>query len=230
MKFPYVFAGQSIRREIRLKSNGSGNVEVKSLMLGGDRTGFSIIGVKVPFTIQASTEKLIIIEYKPTDNSSGQATLELDSNAPNAKEITIQLEALKQGCFLDVTPKSRRLEFDKAGTKTLNISNHGNLDCTISSAVMASKLDKPFRVIGVTPPLRLKPRESRSISVRFLPEVSGVATDTLYFVSNDRSKPILAVALEGKTTATKSCKLVPNPFRMNFQETLFGVPQFQKLR
>lgn len=229
MKFPYLLSGQSIRREIRLKSAGSSGVKVETVSLSKNMSGFRLVGVTLPFTIPAGKEKLLIIEYKPTNNSTGKASLQLNSDAANAQEVTIQLEALKKGCFLDIAPQNRRLEFENGGVKTLTLSNHGNSNCDISSAVMASKKNRPFQLEGLSFPLKLKPREARSLKIRFLPQSSASVVDTLYLVSNDRSKPVLAVALFGKTGSAKACDLVSAPTRMNFQETLFGTPRVQAL-
>ncbi|MBI2877784.1 MAG: choice-of-anchor D domain-containing protein [Candidatus Tectomicrobia bacterium] len=188
-------------KELSLKVSNAGakDLIVSSLRLEG--TDFLLVGkAEAPFTLLAGESKQIKVRFSPTSEGAKTGSLTFESNDPLSSTAEVALSG-RGGLAPHIGLDFSELDFEevKLGTSQellLKVSNTGEKVLTVSQLEVTgsdfSWVDPPET------PFTLKPRESRTLTVRFLPTTEGTKTGLLTLTSDDPDNPTATVDLSGK--------------------------------
>ncbi len=104
----------------------------------------------------------------------------------SARKINVSPESLDFGPVVVTDSWSLELLLENVGFKTLTITDILLMDAMV------------FSISGIDFPLTLENGESADLSVDFLPDAMGIATDTLTILSDDPTNPSVTVDLSGQ--------------------------------
>ena len=217
--FPLTSQGKTTQRRFLIRSLGDLPLEVTSVKLDSNssldfRVDESSLGL--PFTLQPKEEKVVVVDYTPTDAAADAGRVEVTSNAGNLAIAPIQLEASSRGCNLEISPDPKLgINFTGPRAQRITIFNVGNEACIVDRIAFGK--GAPFSMIPVQ-------RENQPIApnglieflVRFDATDKTLYEDKLIVTSSDPDEPTLELPLKGQIIGDKPCELVANPARLDF--------------
>lgn len=201
----------SAASEINLVSTGTANLTgITATISGTHAADFKVTTVADPVLSPGASTGLWIT-FVPTASGARVATLSIASNDPNRPSILIPLSGtaashpvikIANRAGADLTNDATALQFgpvDLGETSTdlnFSVTNLGTADLTnlgiTSKGLHASEFE-------VTAPAftSLKPGQSTTFSVRFLPTSNGSRNALLQITSNDTNRGVISIPLIG---------------------------------
>ncbi|MBY6205680.1 choice-of-anchor D domain-containing protein [Halomonas denitrificans] len=184
---------------VTLSNGGSADLDVSAVDAAA--APFAVAGGScgaAPFTVPAGGSCTIDYTFAPTTTGAASQSITVTSNSATSPDsFTLEGNGTEAVVTLDVTSLSLQVDFGGSATATVNVTNDGAADLTISDI---ADLAFPFSFDGgscFAVPTTLVPGESCSIDVLFDPgTVSGSFLDSFDIVSNAASSPD-TVTLQG---------------------------------
>ena len=189
--------GKTTTSAVTLTNVGFSNVKISSDALSV--AGFSVSGLTLPTTLTAQESITFKISFKPTAGGARSGKLTVSSSATNpALTLALSGTGISAGT-LAVSPTI--LYFGQVATgahsyRSATVHASGG-QVVISSAATNSA---EFALTGVAFPLTIASGQSATLSLRFTPQSSGLATGTLTLHSNAGNP---AMALQGHGTGAQ---------------------------
>jgi hypothetical protein len=192
--FSNVVLGQKNSQTIKLSNTDSNAVQIKNILIVG--AGFTIAGLKFPFSIDPGNSRTFNVEFAPTSAGPVKGTLTIESNLPDLVTLTVKGTGAKALPKLQTSPAS--IDFGSLIVKgtakqTVVISNPGNANITVSKVVLSGTA---FALSQHPSKFELRPLQETSLVVTFHPQIKGSAKGSLQIFGNDLSAP-LTVSLAG---------------------------------
>jgi hypothetical protein len=209
LDFGSVAINSSSTQSETLTNTGGSSVTISQANVSG--TGFRVSGLNLPLSLSPGQSFTFGAVFTPTSGGSASGSISVVSDASDS-QLTISLAGTASvSGQLAVSPAT--LNFgnvtvgqSKSLTATLTASGSG---VTVSGANMSTT---EFTVSGISLPLTLAAGQSKSFTVNFSPQASGVASASASFASN-ASNSSATQALTGSGTAAPqhSVALAWNP-------------------
>ena len=182
----------STAASVTLSNPGTADLGVTSVTVAS--APFAVAGGScgvAPFTVLAGASCTIDYTFAPTVTGAANQVISIASNAPGSPaSFDLQGNGTEATVSLDTNSISFQVEFGGTATATVNVTNVGDADLTISDI---ADLADPFSFAGGTcfaTPTTLAPAGSCSIHVGFDPgAASGTFLDSFDIVSNAASSP-----------------------------------------
>jgi hypothetical protein len=187
-RFGRVVIGDADSQTIRLNNTGSGSVTISHASVAG--RGFRIAGITVPLTIASGRSAMFNIVFTPTSTESVTGSVSLVSNGTDSP-LTIAVNGTGGTTthLLGANPtilSFGKVEVDRNDSLNLMLTNNGNSNVTISSALVSGAgFSKSDNVAGVT----LMPAQSAALKVVFAPTAAGNFTGSVTIASNATNSP-----------------------------------------
>ncbi|MBI1987522.1 MAG: choice-of-anchor D domain-containing protein, partial [Nitrospinae bacterium] len=200
LDFGDVDLGSSKDLSFTISNTGTQDLIVSSLELA--EAEFSLVGVvTVPFTLKpGGPPKTITVRFTPTQEGSKAGSLTLVSNDPDRRRAVVTLSGWSPK--IEVEPE--KLDFGNVAPgasfdRTLTVRNTGAKDLKVTSLTLEGS---DFSLVGaVTIPFTLTPKgsagDSKTLTLRFRPDIDGDRTGKLTLESNDPKRPKVDVVLSG---------------------------------
>jgi hypothetical protein len=197
VSFSTIPATTTSSQALVVTNSGGSTLTVSQANVSGS-TVFSVTAPTFPFTLSPGQSSTVTIQFAPLTAGTYNGSLSLVSNASNTlPAIPLSGTATAPPTYLlSVYPTS--LSFGSvlvgsAVTQTATLSNTGNSSVTVFSA---STTGAGFSVTGVTFPFSIAAGASRSVTIRFAPQVSGAVSGVASFTSNATNSPT-TISLSG---------------------------------
>ncbi|MBW2704110.1 MAG: choice-of-anchor D domain-containing protein [Deltaproteobacteria bacterium] len=165
-------------------------------------------------------ETQFLLWYSPSDGGLDEGVLEIESNDPDNRVVTINLSG--QGIAPRVCAEPLKVEFGRVAighpaTKSFNLRNCGLLTLTVGTIQFGENSSEAFsfEALPITP-FDLLPDESVEIATIFNPTEVGPAGGRIYLQTNDPSAEMGYILLTGDGSDDPICDLQIEPFRINF--------------
>jgi HYDIN/CFA65/VesB family protein/centrosomal CEP192-like protein len=182
-----------------VRNSGTQNLTVSSTTLGGlNANQFSIESGGGSFTLATGATREIVVGFKPTRTGAKTAFLNISSNDPDERTLSVTLNGNVSAPDIEATPAS--LDFGNARvgsvvTKTFAVTNRGTSLLIISMFQLDNhQLQYSFN----TPtPVILGAGQSKNIVINFHPSTVGAKTATFVISSNDPDEGTVNIPLGG---------------------------------
>ena len=190
--------------------NGS-HAAITISQVGTTGPGFSYSGITPPTTLSPGQSFTFQVTFSPPSGGASQGNLAIISSAPN-RSISIPLSGTGSAVGqLAITPSSLNFGAIAVGSKqTQSVNLQANSGpVTVASATIVGT---QFVVSGISFPLSLSTGQSKSFSITFSPQASGVASSLMTFASGVWSSSTLPMSGSGVAAPTQhSVALSWNP-------------------
>jgi hypothetical protein len=198
--FGNVMVGSSGTQSITLTNSGNASVTISAATATG--AGFSLTGLSVPLTLNASQSTTLTATFRPTSGATAGGSLSIVSNA-SGSPLAIALTGTGVQPQISALPASVSFGTVVDGSNTsqsITLKNAGTASLTISQATVSGS---GFTISGLTLPATVAAGASTSFTALFTPTGSGTVSGSILLTSNAPNSP-LTVALSGSAaTATK---------------------------
>ena len=222
LDFGSVTVGSKGTANFSIANTGASDLTVSMITLSG--TEFAISGIATPKTISSGQTVPVTVTFAPTAAGAVPGSIVLTSNDPVNPTATVSLAGTGSTTpvgQLTANPASLSFASIPAGTtasQTITLKNSGTASIAVSSITEAGN---EFTVSGVSLPFTLAASQTATLSVKFAPTVTGVASGTLSVASNAGASP-LTISLSGTATAAAVGKLTASPMNLNFGSVADG--------
>jgi hypothetical protein len=211
INFGNVNTGSSVTKQIVLTNTGNAAVKISQLSATG--SGFTVSGVSVPSTVNASQSVTLTVAFASTAVASASGTVTVTSDA-NGSPLLIPLTATGAQAGLNVSPASfdfGSLVDGLTKSQGFSITNTGSGPLTIAQI---SVNGSGFTASGLATPSTLGAGQSTSFSVGFAPTSAGPISATVSIASN-ATNSLTKVNLSG-TGLAASVTLTASPASLAF--------------
>lgn len=223
VEFGRVQAGLTEEAAVRVMNGGVLPLGINGLGVDGPDAG--AFQVASDCTVVASGESCTIrVTYFPAGEDTQNATLTIFSDDPDRPAVEV---ALSGESVLTPIPEiivEEEVDFGSMATGTIStreivVSNGGNAAVGIGSATITGEDASSFTV-SASDCVVVGPDENCSISVTFVPLVSGTLRSTLTVVANDASNSSVDIALVGTAIESDQPPVVEFPLAVQGSSTL----------
>jgi hypothetical protein len=208
--FGNVTTGSNAAKQIVLMNTGNSAVKISQISASA---GFSVTGISVPSTVNASQTVTLTVGFAPTTVASVSGTVTVTSDAKGSPlSIAVTGTGVQPG--LSVSPASFDFGSVVDGQKKsqgFNITNTGSASLTIAQISVSGT---GFTVSGLATPSTLAAGQSTSFSVGFAPTSAGTVSGTVSIASNAPNSPA-KLTLSG-TGLAASVTLTASPASLAF--------------
>ena len=191
--------GLTATRTVALNNTGTGPVKVSAALSGS--TAFVLPSPAQGILILAGGTRNLPVQFAPSATGTQKGTLTI--NAPDSAPLTV---ALTGAAFasdvpsIEVSPAT--LDFGSVPVKQTKdlkvvVSNKGAAALHVSSFKTSTST---FSVTAPSTLTQVDAGKSVELTLRFAPQISGPASDTLTLATDDPAKPKVTVALTGTAT------------------------------
>lgn len=155
-----------------------------------------------PWVVAGGGTRPIVVAFAPGGRvGEMSARLRLSSNDPDESPFDVLLSGVALGPDVDVMPPSPyHFGAVAVGSRTFRrfvVSNLGQLDLLVSSAVLGSADSGELEITAGSGPFTVAPGDTRDVTVFFTPLSEGDKRATLEITSNDPDERRLEVVLLG---------------------------------
>ncbi|NOK18874.1 choice-of-anchor D domain-containing protein [Corallococcus carmarthensis] len=186
--------GVSAPRELTLFNTGSESLNVTAVTLNGP---FLVSGLNVGSTIPPLGSRTFQVSYKPTETTSENGVLEVQSNAPRAAQVTLRGTGTTASIEASVTTLAFGAQFlGEAPQQLVELRNTGTSPVTLTGLDPVSG----FSASGLPLPHELDPGTSQPFYVVFNPPRTGDFAGSLA-LRHDASATPLMIAVQGSGVA-----------------------------
>jgi len=217
LSFGSVQVGDNTDLSETLTNTGGSAVTISQANITG--TGFSVIGLALPATLNPTQTVTFTVRFAPTSAGSASGTLAIVSDGSNSPlNIPLSGTGLTPGS-LTATPSSvnfGNVVIGNSPSVSVKLSNTGGTSVTISSATVSGT---GFSFNGLTLPMTLNAGQNTTFNVVFSPTSAGNSSGTV-IVNSDAINPALDVQLSGKGVTLG--QLSPNPATLAFGSVATG--------
>lgn len=230
--FPLTSKGKTTKLKFAIRSTGALPLEVNGVELDSSSSGdFKVLSSSFSFPIKLSPkqQKVVEVEYAPSDNVVDTGSVVVSSNAGNRSKSTLLLEASSRGCNLEVNPRAHTFRAPKPPL-TVNLINVGNESCLLKKVYFKDLSEKgSFALLPTPAPNQtIVPGGRIDFLVNFNPQKSYTATGKVIIESSDPDEPTITINLKGGGDISRECDLDVVPRRLVYGLVVVG--RSKKLR
>jgi hypothetical protein len=223
--FPLTSKGKTTVRQFLIRSNGDLALEVNKVELDSNSSlDFRVDGssITTPLKIEPKQEKLVTVEYTPSDDVADSGLVKVESNAGNLASAPIQLQASSRGCNLEVNPDPKLgIKFTGPRSQRITIYNIGNEGCVIDK--IALEKGAPYSLIPTQPEGQaIAPNGLIEFLLHFDAKDKNAYPDNLVITSSDPDEPTIKLPLNGQIAGKFECELEATPSQLQFPLTPVG--------
>ena len=182
---------------------------------------FSILGLKLPVTIQAGQNLPVTIQFSPSASGNASGKAQFSSNAENSPTV----ENLTGS---GVAQQSRELTISPPALNFGNVTvgSSASLQATLTApddsvTISSDQASPQFAIVGLSLPVTIQAGQSLPVTIQFSPTASGAASGQAQFNSNADNSPTIE-SLTGTGVAQKSRELTISPSTLNFGNVTVG--------
>lgn len=211
LSFGDVNTGTKASKQIVLTNTGNAAVKISKITASG--TGFSVSGVTVPATVNASQSVTLKVDFAPTTTGSASGTVTVTSDA-KVPTLTIALTGTGVQAGLNVSPTTFNYGSVVNGqtkSQTFSLTNTGSATLTIAQISVSGA---GYTVSGLSTPAMIAAGQSASFRAVFAPTTAGNLSGTVTISSNAPNSPS-KVTLSG-TGVAASVTLSASPTSLAF--------------
>jgi hypothetical protein len=194
--------GQTKDTSLTLRNDGSLDLNISSKeFIGTDKTIFSFVNNGSPVVLRGGESKVVTLRATgilPIGQKTAQ--LKLVSNDPTNGTYLINLLATVRSSI--IFKSAEKIIFDTinvgySADSTFFLRNDGDLNATITKMVLDGPFESDFKILNVTTPIELAPKEVKSFSIRFSPSGIGMRYAQIMISVNDPSDPEQRIIVQG---------------------------------
>jgi hypothetical protein len=227
LDFGRVTPGHSAEHTLTINNVGTANLVILGINVSD---GEFELGGDTSFVLRPAVSRTVDIQFHPSAPGTQHATLTIRSNDAEQPLLTVALQADCIGIpSISVSPASLdfgRIDLGQQSQLALSIRNTGSADLTVSEVRCD---DVSFLVEGPTS-FSLAPDSEQSLTVSFVPSVSGAHEGKLIIRTDVPGQPTLLVAVSA--TAVGVPLLIVEPAQLEWGTIIAGqaVERFVTLR
>jgi archaellum component FlaF (FlaF/FlaG flagellin family) len=204
--FGNVPVGTSNSQTIRIKNNGSVQIEFNRLAVSGE--GFTLADVPADLSLSPASSITLDVVFNPRSVSKYSASVALVTTE-KVLVASIPLSGTGVPPKVSLSANTLSLSFGDVGlgTKTsssVKLTNNGNLNVTISRVAVTGS---GFSVSGIASETVLKPGQSAALEAVFDPTTTGGATGNISIASNAPILPVISLSGTGVEPTASSVSL-----------------------
>ncbi len=202
--FGNVPVGTSNSQTIRIKNNGSVEIEFNQLAVSGE--GFTLADVPSDLSLSPAGSITVDVVFTPRSDSKYSASVPLLCAGKAIASIPLSGTGVPANPLLSASTSSINFEDVYVGTKyssPVTLKNAGNSNVTISGVTVGGV---GFSMSGIASGTVLKPGQSATLEVSFDPTLAGTATGKISIASNAPNLPI-SLSGTGVNSTTSSVSL-----------------------
>jgi len=187
LSFGSILPGTSQTLAETLTNTGNASVSISQASMSSG--SFAVSGLSLPASLAAGQSLTFGVVFSPTVSGSASGTMAILSNASDSQlNIGLSGTGATPG-QLSLTPTA--LSFGNVTDGSSAVLS-GTLTASGSSVTLSSvtSTSNEFVLSGISLPTTLAAGQSIPFTVTFLPQVSGMTTATLSFVSNAGNSPV----------------------------------------
>jgi hypothetical protein len=211
LSFGNVNTGNNVSKQVVLTNTGNAAVKISQISASG--TGFSVSGIAVPATLNASQSATLTVGFVPAATGSALGAITVTSDAKGSP-LPIALTGSGVQAGLNVLPGAFNfgsLVEGQTKSQKFSITNSGSASLTIQDLVVSGA---GYSVSGLTTPATLAAGQSSTFTAEFAPAAPGSLGGEVTISSNAPNSPAI-VPLSG-TGVAASLTLTANPGQLAF--------------
>jgi hypothetical protein len=217
LNFGNVQVSSSQTQSGTLTNSGGSAVTISQASTSG--AGFQISGLNLPLSLGAGQSAQFNITFAPQSSGSANGAIAFTSSASNPTlNVPLSGTGVTPG---SLTPAPSSIGFGNVAigssqTTSETLTNSGGSSVSISQATATGS---GFSLSGLTLPVTLSPGQSKSFTVAFAPQSSGLASGSITIASNG-SNPSLSVSLSGSGVSAGT--MAASPASLGFGSVQVG--------
>jgi Abnormal spindle-like microcephaly-assoc'd, ASPM-SPD-2-Hydin len=230
LSFGSVTVNTATTQSLTLTSTGTSPVTISSANISG--AGFTIVGGRLPATLNPTQSMTLQVQFLPTGTgtSSGQITIKSNSSSENTTLVTLSGTSIAapspQLAVSAATLSFGNVTANTATTQSLTLTSTGTAAVTVNSAAISGA---GFSIIGSSLPVTLKPTQSMTLQVQFLPTAVGTASGQITINSDSSTGSSAQVTLSGTSIAAPSPQLTVSAATLSFGSVTVNTSTTQAL-
>jgi Abnormal spindle-like microcephaly-assoc'd, ASPM-SPD-2-Hydin len=217
LSFGNVVVGSNKSLTETLTNSGGSSLTISAASVSG--SGFSLVGLTLPLTLNASQSTTFSLKFAPASAGAASGNITITSDGANPSfNIPVSGTGVTPG-VLSATPTSLSFGTVQVGSNASlseKLTNTGGANVTISQANVTGS---GFSITGLTLPTTLAPSQSVTFTAKFAPASAGAVTGNVAIVS-DASNSTLNIPTSG--TGVAPGQLTPNPASLSFGNVQVG--------
>jgi hypothetical protein len=230
LAFGTVQVGNNRTQTATLTNSGTGTLTISQAVTTG--TGFRVSGLALPVNLSAGQSVNCSVAFAPQSSGSFSGSLSVTINSfvssgsrrrrTRTSSTAVVVPLTGTGSLpgtVSASPSSIGFGSVSVGTSQTTsetVKNAGGSAITISQATTTGA---GFSISGLALPLSLSPGQSKTITVAFAPQSTGLASGNIAITSNG-SNPALNISLSG--TGVSAATVVASPSALNFGSVQVG--------
>jgi ASPM-SPD-2-Hydin domain-containing protein/HYDIN/CFA65/VesB family protein/centrosomal CEP192-like protein len=223
LSFSNVITGASSSQSVQVTNSGSSSLTISQANLTG--TGFSVVGLSLPLTINAGQSSTFTVQFVGQAAGTVSGSLSLISNAANSP-ASVALSGTSTAATQTLQLSSNSISFGtvnagSSANQTLTVKNAGNSATTITQVSVAGSY---LTASGISTPLTLAPQQTATLAVQYSPTAAGSLSGMVTIVNNGTSS---TVSVTG-TAAQASISAIPGS--VSFTNVVTGATNSQSVQ
>jgi hypothetical protein len=157
---------------------------------GANATAFTVVSSDGAATLAPGETRVIAIMFAPESAGTASATLRIDTDDPDRRQVSVDLTGTGVAPDIGVSPETLQFEnaTDGSAAETLTITNDGTAPLTVE----AIRILGPDRAVfdpTVDGPFTIGPNQSRSITVTLNQTAPSPRFAMMHVISDDPDEP-----------------------------------------
>jgi hypothetical protein len=199
INFGSVALGSTASQSVTITNGGTSNLTITQA--DATAAGVTITGVTLPLVIDAGKQSTFDVIFAPKAAGTLAAKVSIISSASSTPS-TVSLSGIGMASTAVLSASVPSLNFGsvvigKASALTVNLTNVGNSNVTISKVTLSGT---SYTVTGVSAGLILSPGQSATLDSTFSPLAAGTFSGSVTIASNATNSPS-TISLSGISTA-----------------------------
>ncbi len=205
LDFGNELVGNSGQRSLTITNSGTGDLVISSLAISGPNSAEFSTAPGTPITVKAGENATVQVTFTPAGAGSRSATLAISHNAANSPN-SVALSGTGIAPSANLSASSITFSSQNVGTtsaaKSLTITNSGDADLVISSAVLGGAHAGDFALVSPPsfPKTVTRGGGTLTLNLTFTPSAVGARSAALTLTDNANGSP-RSVTLAGNGTA-----------------------------
>ena len=226
--FSTVIVGQKNTQTVKLSNTGTNNLRISNIQIVGQ--GLSIAGVAFPLSLSPQTSQIFNVEFAPEIAGTVNGTLTVMSNLPAPATVTITgigTAALEKLQTDPVSINFGPLKVKGRATKNVTITNSGNSSLTVNQVVLSGSA---FTLSELPSQFELAPQQQTSFVIAFSPQVKGVASGSVEFVTKQLSTPVVLPLAGDGVDSTSTPSAAAHTVKLEWDASLGSIEGYDVYR
>ncbi|MCB0298561.1 MAG: choice-of-anchor D domain-containing protein, partial [Calditrichaeota bacterium] len=192
--------------------NEGSDTLVANSQLIGNTVDFSVVGGGGNFNVAMGDTHTIVVRFSPVQLGQLFTILRVNSNDPDENPTDVTIFGTGVVANILVSPLSVSfgdVAIDTAAFSNVSVSNTGTTPLTVTNTDLSGADFASFSLPNLVAPFVINPNETKQLTVRFAPRITGAKSASLTIKSTAFNSDSVTVSLSGNGVGEPDIAAVP---------------------